>query len=45
MTAQMMNSKICSIMLLDETTGDLRIEATSLSEHYRRKPNLKMVRA
>jgi signal transduction protein with GAF and PtsI domain len=43
MTAQMMNSKICSIMLLDETTGDLRIEATqSLSEHYRRKPNLKV---
>jgi signal transduction protein with GAF and PtsI domain len=42
MTAQMMNSKICSIMLLDETSGDLRIEATqSLSEHYRRKPNLK----
>ena len=32
MTAQMMNSKICSIMLLDETTGDLRIEATQRSE-------------
>ena len=32
----MMNSKICSIMLLDETTGDLHIEATqSLSEHDR----------
>jgi len=43
MTAQMMNSKICSIMLLDETTGDLRIEATqSLSELYRRKPNLRI---
>jgi signal transduction protein with GAF and PtsI domain len=43
MTAQMMNSKICSIMLLDESTGDLRIEATqSLSEQYRRKPNLKI---
>jgi GAF domain-containing protein len=43
MTAQMMNSKICSIMLLDEATGELRIEATqSLSEQYRRKPNLKV---
>ncbi|NGZ61548.1 MAG: GAF sensor protein, partial [Nitrospira sp. LK265] len=43
MTAQMMNSKICSIMLLDGASGDLRIEATqSLSELYRRKPNLKM---
>ena len=43
MTAQMMNSKICSIMLLDEATGELRIEATqSLSEQYRRKPNLKI---
>ncbi|BCA56767.1 conserved protein of unknown function, GAF and ANTAR domain containing [Nitrospira sp. KM1] len=43
MTAQMMNSKICSIMLLDPATGDLRIEATqSLSEQYRRKPSLKM---
>ena len=43
MTAQMMNSKISSIMLLDEATGDLRIEATQcLSELYRRKPNLKV---
>lgn len=43
MTAQMMNSKICSIMLLDEPTGELRIVATqSLSEAYRRKPNLKV---
>ena len=43
MTAQMMNSKICSIMLLDEASGELRIEATqSLSEQYRRKPNLKI---
>ena len=25
MTAQMMNSKICSIMLLDEASGELRI--------------------
>jgi len=43
MTAQMMNSKICSIMLLDEASGELRIAATqSLSEQYRRKPNLKV---
>ena len=43
MTAQMMNSKICSIMLLDEASGELRIAATqSLSEQYRRKPNLKI---
>ena len=43
MTAQMMNSKICSIMLLDQPTGELRIVATqSLSEEYRRKPNLKI---
>ena len=43
MTAQMMNSKICSIMLLDPPSGELRIVATqSLSEQYRRKPNLKI---
>src|SRR5207247_11205422 len=43
MTAQIMNSKICSIMLLDPPTGELRIVATqSLSEQYRRKPNLKV---
>jgi signal transduction protein with GAF and PtsI domain len=43
MTAQMMNSKICSIMLLDSATDELRIVATqSLSEQYRLKPNLKV---
>lgn len=43
MTAQMMNSKICSIMLLEPSTGELRIMATqSLSEQYRRKPSLKL---
>ena len=43
MTAQMMGSKICSIILLDQATGDLRIAATqSLSEQYRRKPNVKI---
>lgn len=43
MTAQMMNSKICSIMLVEPSTGELRIMATqSLSEQYRRKPSLKL---
>ncbi len=43
MTAQMMNSKICSIMLLNQGSGELRIVATqSLSEQYRRKPSLKV---
>ncbi|WP_447979931.1 GAF domain-containing protein [Candidatus Nitrospira bockiana] len=43
MTAQMMSSKICSIMLLDQASGELRIVATqSLSEQYRLKPNLKV---
>jgi len=43
MTAQMMNSKICSIMLVDESTGELGIAATqSLSNAYRRKPSLKL---
>jgi GAF domain-containing protein len=43
MTAQMMGSKICSIMLLDESCGELRIVATqSLSEQYRRKPSLRV---
>lgn len=43
MTAEMMNSKICSLMLVDEQTGELRIAATqSLSAAYRRKPSLKL---
>lgn len=43
MTAQMMSSKICSIMLLDQPTVELRIVATqSLSEQYRLKPNLRV---
>jgi len=43
MTAEMMNSKICSIMILDPVKGELQIMATqSLSEAYRRKPNLKV---
>jgi len=43
MTAGMMNSTICSMMLLDEEKQELEIVATqSLSEAYRRKPNLKV---
>ncbi|HET6466095.1 MAG TPA: GAF and ANTAR domain-containing protein [Nitrospiria bacterium] len=43
MTAEMMNSTICSIMLLDEAKQELEIVATqSLSEEYRKKPNLKV---
>ncbi|MFY9269881.1 MAG: GAF and ANTAR domain-containing protein [Candidatus Manganitrophaceae bacterium] len=43
MTAGMMGSKICSIMLLEEEKGELKIVATqSLSEEYRRKANVKV---
>ena len=43
MTAEMMHSRICSLMLVDDPSGELRIAATqSLSEAYRRKPSLKI---
>ena len=43
MTAEMMGSKICSLMLLDEKGRELQIEATqSLSEEYRSKPAIKV---
>jgi signal transduction protein with GAF and PtsI domain len=43
MTAEMMGSATCSIMLLDPDGKELRIAATqSLSEGYRSKPNLKV---
>lgn len=43
MTAEMMGSKICSLMLLDEKRRELKIEATqSLSEAYRSKPPVKV---
>ena len=43
MTAEMMNSTICSIMLLDEKKQELEIVATqSLSDDYRGKANLKV---
>jgi signal transduction protein with GAF and PtsI domain len=43
MTAKVMDSKICSIMLLDEKKDELVISATqSLSDDYISKPNLKV---
>ncbi len=43
MTAKVMDSKICSIMLLDEKREELVIAATqSLSNEYVNKPNLKI---
>ena len=42
-TAEMLNSKICSIMMLDEKGNELVIKATqSLSLDYKRKPNVKI---
>lgn len=42
-TADMFNSKICSIMLLDEKKDELVIKATqSLSEIYKNKPPVKV---
>lgn len=42
-TAEVMNSKICSLMLLNPKTNELSIGATqSVSEEYIRKPNLKL---
>ncbi len=43
LTSQVLNSKICSITLLDEAKQELFIVATqSLSPLYRNKPNLKV---
>ena len=42
-TAQLMESNICSLMLLDEKTQELKIEATqSMSEQYNKKLPLKI---
>jgi signal transduction protein with GAF and PtsI domain len=42
-TAEVMNSKICSLMLLDKSTNELVVKATqSISEAYNKKPNLKL---
>jgi signal transduction protein with GAF and PtsI domain len=43
MTAEMLGSKICSLMLLDDKGRELKIEATqSLSEEYKSKPPVKV---
>lgn len=42
-TAEIMDSKICSLMLIDDKTGELALKATqSMSEAYNKKPNLKI---
>jgi signal transduction protein with GAF and PtsI domain len=42
-TAEVMNSKICSLMLLDEKTGELVLKVTqSMSDAYNKKPPLKL---
>jgi len=42
-TAEMMNSKISSLMILDEEKNELTVKATqSVSEAYNKKPNIKL---
>lgn len=42
-TAEVMNSKICSLMLLDPDKKELVVRATqSISESYNKKPNLRL---
>lgn len=42
-TAEIMNSKICSLMLLDADKKELVVKATqSISEAYNKKPNIKL---
>jgi signal transduction protein with GAF and PtsI domain len=42
-TAEIMRSKICSLMLVDEKTGELVLKTTqSMSESYNKKPRLKI---
>lgn len=42
-TAEIMNSKICSLMLIDEKTNELVLKATqSMSDVYNKKPHLKI---
>ncbi|MBI5144199.1 MAG: GAF and ANTAR domain-containing protein [Candidatus Omnitrophica bacterium] len=42
-TAEIMNSKICSLMLIDEKTNELILKATqSMSDTYNSKPHLKI---
>ena len=42
-TAEVMNSKICSLLLLDQEKNELVIRATqSISEAYNKKANIKL---
>jgi signal transduction protein with GAF and PtsI domain len=42
-TAEVMHSKICSLMLIDETMKELVVRATqSMSEEYNKKSNIKL---
>jgi len=42
-TAEVMNSKICSLMLLDDKSKTLSVKATqSISEAYNKKPSLRL---
>ena len=42
-TAEAINSKICSLMLLNNKTKELAVKATqSVSENYNKKPNIKL---
>jgi len=42
-TAEIMNSKICSLMLFDEEKKELVVKATqSISDNYNKKPNIKL---
>ena len=42
-TAEVMGSKICSLMLLDKDKKELSVKATqSVSERYNKKPNIKV---
>ena len=42
-TAEVMRSKICSLMLLHKSTKELAVKATqSVSEYYNKKPNIKL---
>ena len=43
LTAEVMGSKICSLMLLDKSKKELVVKATqSVSERYNKKPNIKL---
>lgn len=43
LTAEAMNSNICSLMLIDKSKNELVVKATqSVSERYNKKPNIKV---